>query len=306
MSQSIVWVGFIFIVLALLGFDLRVINRKAHVISSAEAALWSAAWVLLAIIFCAFIYTWRGPHDALDFFAGYILEKSLSLDNLVVFVAIFTSTAVEARHQHKVLFCGILGALVARGVFVFAGVELISHFHWFLYVLGILLVFAGARLLGKGRGEFDPARSRILTLIRKRFRITATYEGGKFFVRREGRLFATPLLLVLLMIEITDVFFAVDSVSAVFSVTRDPFIVYTSNVFAILGLRALYFLLAGTLKRFRFLRQGLAVVLMFVGAKMLIARIVKIPTGWALVVILVALSLAVGVSLLGSKKREQA
>jgi len=265
--------GFFVLVLALLGFDLRFLNRKPHVISSTAATLWSAVWVFLAITFCASIYFWRGPHDALDFLAAYIIEESLSLDNLVVFVVIFTSAAVALQYQHRVLFWGILGALVTRGVFVFAGVELISHFHWFLYLLGIFLFVAAARLLRKGREEFDPTRSRMLTLTRKLLPITPTYEGGKFFVRREGRLFATPLLLVLLMIEITDVFFAV------------------------LGLRALYFLLAGAVKRFRYLRHGLAVVLMFMGAKMLIARIVRIPTGWALLVILVAITLAVAASL---------
>lgn len=189
---------------------------------------------------------------------------------------------------------------MTRGIFVFAGVELIAHFHWFLYVLGAFLVVTGARLLRKGRGELDPARSRLLNMARKLLPITSTYEGGKFFVRREGRWFATPLLLVLLMIEITDVFFAVDSVPAVFSVTQEPFIVYTSNIFAVLGLRALYFLLAGAVKRFCYLRHALAVVLMFVGAKMLIARIIRIPTGWALLVIMVTISLGVAASL--SKK----
>jgi len=294
--------GFIVLVLALLGFDLRVINRTPHVISSRQAILWSAVWVFLAITFCASIYLWRGSHDALDFLTAYIIEESLSLDNLVVFVVIFTSAAVDFRYQHRVLFWGILGVLVTRGVFVFAGVELISHFHWFLYVLGIFLFVAGARLLRKGRGEFDPARSRLLSLTRKFLPITPTYERGKFFVRREGRLLATPLLLVLLMIEITDVFFAVDSVPAVFSVTQDGFIVYTSNIFAVLGLRALYFLLADAVKRFRYLRHGLAAVLMFVGTKMLIARMVRIPTGWALLVILVAISLAVAASLLRAEK----
>jgi len=303
MGQSIAWMGFLVLVLALLGFDLRFLNRKPHVISSRAATLWSAVWVVLAVTFCALIYFWRGPHDALDFLAAYIIEVSLSLDNLIVFVVIFTSAAVPLQYQHRVLFWGILGVLVTRGVFVFAGVELISHFHWFLYVLGIFLVVAGARLLGKGRGEFDPAHSRMLTLIRKLLPITPTYEGGKFFVRREGRLLATPLLLVLLMVEMTDVFFAVDSVSAVFSVTQDAFIVYTSNIFAVLGLRALYFLLAGAVMRFRYLQHGLAVVLMFMGAKMLIAPVVRIPTGWALLVILVVITLAVAASL--GKAEEQ-
>lgn len=253
--------------------------------------------MFLAIIFAASIYFWRGSHDALDFLTAYIIELSLSLDNLVVFVVIFTSAAVDFQYQHRVLFWGILGVLVTRAVFVFAGVELISHFHWFVFVLGIFLVVAGARLLRKDRRELDPARLRLLSLTRKLLPITPTYEGGKFFVRREGRWFATPLLLVLLTIEITDVFFAVDSVPAVFSVTQNAFIVYSSNIFAVLGLRALYFLLADAMKRFRYLRHGLAVVLVFVGVKMLIARMVQIPTGWTLLVIVVLISLAAAASL---------
>jgi tellurite resistance protein TerC len=292
--------GFIVLVLALLGFDLQVTNRKPHVISSRQATLWSAVWVLLAIAFCASIYLWHGSHDALDFLTAYVIEESLSLDNLAVFVVVFTSAAVDVRYQHRVLFWGILGVLVTRGVFVFAGVELISHFHWFLYVLGIFLIVAGARFLRKGRGGFDPARSRLLSLAGKLFPITSTYEGGRFFVRQEGRRFATPLLLVLLTIEITDVFFAADSVPAVLSVTQDVFIVYTSNIFAVLGLRALYPLLADAVRRFRYLRHGLAVVLMFVGTKMLLARRVRIPTGWALLVILGVIGLAVAASLLSA------
>ncbi len=253
--------------------------------------------MFLAIIFAASIYFWRGSHDALDFLTAYIIELSLSLDNLVVFVVIFTSAAVDFQYQHRVLFWGILGVLVTRGVFVFAGVELISHFHWFVFVLGIFLVVVGARLLRKDRREVDLAHLRLLSLARKLLPMTPTYEGGKFFVRREGRWFATPLLLVLLTIEITDVFFAVDSVPAVFSVTQNAFIVYSSNIFAVLGLRALYFLLADAVKRFRYLRHGLAVVLVFVGVKMLIARIVQIPTGWTLLVIVAAISLAAAASL---------
>lgn len=277
--------------------NLPIINRKPHAVSFRQATLRTAFWVFLAIIFAASIYFWRGSHDALDFLTAYIIELSLSLDNLVVFVVIFTSAAVDFQYQHRVLFWGILGVLVTRGVFVFAGVELISHFHWFVFVLGIFLVVAGARLLRKDRRELGPARLRLLSLTRKLLPITPTYEEGKFFVRREGRWFATPLLLVLLTIEITDVFFAVDSVPAVFSVTQNAFIVYSSNIFAVLGLRALYFLLADAVKRFRYLRHGLAVVLVFVGVKMLIARMVQIPTGWALLVVVVAISLAAAASL---------
>lgn len=264
--------------------------------------LWVALWLLMALAFCGAIYLWRGSGDALDFLTAYIIEQSLSLDNLVVIALTFAAAAVDLQYQHKVLFYGILGVVVMRGVFVFAGVELIAHFHWFLYVLGGLLVVAGARLLRKARGGFDPARSRVLGMARKVLPITAGYQEGRFFTRREGRWFATPLLVVLLTIEITDVFFAVDSVPAVFSVTQDPFIVYTSNIFAVLGLRALYFLLADAVKRFYYLRRALAVVLVFVGVRMLIARAVRIPTAWALVVILLAISVGVVASLFRARK----
>lgn len=302
MGQLVAWISFVLLVLTLLVLDLRVINRKAHTISVREATLWSAFWIFVAVAFCAFVYFWRGPHDALDFFTGYILEKSLSLDNIFVFVLIFASAGVDRRYQHKVLFWGILGAMVSRGVFVFAGVELISHFHWFLHILGILLIVAGVRSLDARREKFDPARNRVLKLAGKLLPITPTYEQGKFCVRRAGRLFATPLLLVLLTIEVTDVLFAVDSVPAVFSVTQDPFIVYTSNILAVLGLRALYFLLADAVRRFRYVSHGLAAVLLFVGTKMLISGIVRIPTPWALLVILVTITVAVTASLLSKEK----
>jgi len=298
MIEPLAWTGFILLVLTLLFVDLRVVNRKAHPISYREAAFWSAVWISLAISFGLLIYFWRGSDDALDFFAGYVLEKSLSLDNIVVFVVILSSAGVEARYQHKVLFWGILGALVTRGSFIIAGVELIAHFHWFLYILGFFLVTAGARLMRKDGGKKDPTRSRIMNLARRLFPVTANYEEGKFFVWREGRLFATPLLLVLLTIEITDVLFAVDSIPAVFSVTQDPFIVYTSNILAILGLRALYFLLADAVTKFRYLRPGLSAMLLFVGGRLLLARLVRIQAKWVLAVILLTVVVAIIASIL--------
>ncbi len=302
MSQTLLWTGFILLVIFLLVLDLRVINRKAHTISIREATAWSVFWVVISLVFCVFVYYWRGPRDALEFFTGYVLEKSLSLDNIFVFVLIFTSMGVESRYQHKVLFWGILGAMVARGVFVFLGVELISRFHWSLYILGAFLIFAGIHSVTGEREKFDPAKSRVLKLARKVLPITSAYDQGKFFVRQEGRLHATPLLLVLLMIEVTDVIFAVDSVPAVFSVTQDAFIVYTSNILAVLGLRALYFLLADVVRRFRYVPHGLAAVLVFVGVKMLTSGFIQIPTTWALVVILVVIAVSVTASLLSKEE----
>jgi len=261
-------------------------------ISTRQAAQRSALWVLLAALFGAGIYIGRGPQQALDFLTAYIIELSLSLDNLAMFAVIFTSAGVAPEYQPRVLAWGVWGALAMRGMLVFTGVQLLAHFHWFLGLLGIFLVLAGARLLWKGRESFDPSRRRLLTLARKLLPLTPSYERGDFFVREGKRWMATPLLLVLLTIEVTDVVFAVDSVPAVFAVTRDPLIVYSSNILAVLGLRALYFLLAGAVQRFRYLRQGLAVVLMFVGVKLLIARLVNIPTGWALLVVLVVTAVA--------------
>jgi tellurite resistance protein TerC len=254
--------------------------------STRQAAWRSLLGVSLEIVFAAGLYIWRGPHQALDFVTAYVIELSLSLDNLVMFALIFSSAGVALQRQSRVLFWGILGALITRGVFVFAGVELISHFHWFLSVLGVFVIAAGARLLFQRRKEFDVTRSRLVALARAHLPLTPGYEGGKFFVREGGRWLATPLLLVLLAIEITDVIFALDSVPAVFSVTQDAWIVYSSNILAVIGLRALYFLLADVTRRFRYLRQGMAVVLAFVGSKMLISPRVSIPAGWSLFLIL--------------------
>lgn len=301
MNVWLPWVFFVLLVLALLVLDLGVINRRARAVSLRNAAGWSAAWVTASLVFCAGVYFWRGPEGALQFLTGYVLEKSLSMDNIFVFAVLFGYFAVPAEWQHRVLFWGVLGALAMRAIFILAGIELLTHFHWFLYVFGAFLLISGAHLLRSPRRRFDPARNRMLQLTRKLLPITEQYEGAAFFARRSGRLMATPLFVVLLLIETTDVIFAADSIPAVLSVTQDPFVVYTSNVFAVLGLRALYFLLAGIIERFRYLHAGLSLVLIFVGAKMLVLHWFRIPTHIALLIILGILTLTVLASLHAEK-----
>lgn len=288
-------------VLAMLALDLGVFHRRAHAVSFREAAVWTAVWVTLAVAFNLGVYSWRGPQPALEFLTGYILEESLSMDNVFVFAVIFNYAGVSAQYQHRVLFWGILGALVMRAAFIAAGVALISKFHWILYVFGAFLVITGVKIFREERQEIHPERNPVLRLARKLFPVTPGYEGASFFVRRNGRLFATPLFLVLVMVETTDVLFAVDSIPAIFAVTQDPFIVYTSNVFAILGLRSLYFFLAGAIAKFRYLRPGLALVLMFVGTKMLVVHFYKLPIVLSLLVICSILAVSILASLRAEK-----
>jgi len=296
------WLLFNLLILGLLALDLGVFHRRPHAISLRQAAVWSAVWIVLALVFNGFIYWWHGPEAALQYLTGYVLEKSLSMDNIFVFVLIFGYMGVAAQYQHRVLFWGVLGALVMRGIFIFAGVGIVSRFHWVLYVFGVFLLVTGVRLLRRPHREVHPEKNPVVRLARKLFPVTAQLEGGRFFVRREGRWRATPLFLVLLLVETSDVVFAVDSIPAVFAVTQDAFIIYASNVFAILGLRSLYFLLAGVMARFRYLHVGLALVLVFVGAKMLAASYIRIPTWWALLVILGILGVAVAASLRAESK----
>ncbi len=286
----------------MLALDLGVFHRRAHVVSFREATIWSGVWIGLSLAFNVGLYFWRGPQPALEFFTGYILEKSLSVDNVFVFAVIFTYMAVPGQDQHKVLFWGVLGALVMRAAFIAAGVALVSRFEWILYLFGLFLVITGARLFYQKHEEIHPERNPILRLARKLFPITQGYEGAAFFVRRQGRRLATPLLLVLLMVETTDVLFATDSIPAIFGVTRDGFIVYTSNVFAILGLRALYFVLAGALTKFRYLRPGISLILVFVGVKMLVAHFYELPLEVSLLVISAILAIAVIASLRAEKR----
>jgi len=291
------WIIFIVFVLALLAVDLGVFHRHPRAVGFREAAGWSAFWVALALTFNLGIYWCYGQEAALQFFTSYLLEKSLSADNIFLFAVIFTSMGVAAEYQHRVLFWGVLGALVLRGTFIIAGVQLVRHFHAVLYLFGVFLLVMGVRLLRQQGKKYDPTRGRVIRLAGRLFPISEHYEGASFFTRVDGRVVATPLLLVLIMIEVVDVTFALDSIPAVFSVTQDAFIIFTSNVLAILGLRSLYFLLARAISHFRYLRPALAVILMFIGAKMLAAPWVPIPTTFALAGILLILGIAILASL---------
>ena len=277
------WVGFIAFVLAMLALDLGVFHRKAHAISMREAFVWTVVWISLALIFNLGVYIWFGQQHGLEFLTGYLIEKALSVDNLFVFLVLFAYFSVPPALQHRVLFWGIVGALVLRALFILAGTALIVKFHWIIYVFGAFLVFTGFKLLAAQENEIHPERNLMLRMFRRVVRrCVPDYRGARFSVKVDGKRYATPLLMVLIVIEGTDIVFAVDSIPAIFAITTDPFIVFTSNIFAILGLRALYFLLAGMMGKFRFLKFGLGLVLAFVGAKMLISDIVHVPIGVSL------------------------
>ncbi len=280
-----VWIGFIIFVLGMLALDLGVFHRRAHVIRTREALVWTIVWIGLALAFGAGIYVWMGADKGFEFLTGYVIEKALSIDNLFVIMVILSYFAVPAELQHRVLFWGIIGALVLRAIFILAGAALLQHFHWFIYVFGGVLLITGVKLALQREGPVHPERNPVLRVMRKFIPAVADYRGAHFVVAESGRRYATPLLLVLLTIESTDVVFAVDSIPAIFAVTDDPFIVFTSNVFAILGLRALYFVLSDVLGKLRYLKIGLALVLSFVGIKMLISGVVAIPIGVSLAVV---------------------
>jgi len=283
METSIwIWVGFNAFVVTLLALDLGVFNRKPHRITVREALIASAAYIGLALAFNAGVYWFMGAQKGLEFTTGYLIEWSLSLDNIFVIAMIFGHFAVPAEHQHRVLFWGILGALVMRATLILAGTALIHEFHWTIYLFGAFLLFTGIKMLMASNEEPDVGNNRLLRFVRSHVRMTDQYEGSHFFVRRAGVLMATPMLLVLVMVEATDLMFALDSVPAIFAVTSDPFIVYTSNVFAILGLRSLYFALAGIIHRFAYLKYGLSLVLVFIGTKMMLIDVWKVPTALAL------------------------
>ncbi len=301
MSESIyLWVGFNAFVLVMLALDLGVFTRNDHVITFKEAIRRSVIWIGLALAFAGGVYLWRGQEVGLQFLTGYLIEESLSVDNLFVMLMIFTYFRVPATYQHKVLFWGILGALVLRAIFIITGVALIEKFHWMIYLFGALLIFTGIKMALEKDKELHPEQNPVLKLFRRLMPVTNDYVGGKFFVLQDGKRWATPLMVVLVLIETTDLIFAVDSVPAILSVSRDPFIVYTSNVFAILGLRALYFALAGMMHRFHYLHYGLAVILVFVGGKMLLSEVFHVPIGVALGVVLGVLALSMIASLLTS------
>ena len=299
------WLGFNAFVLAMLALDLGVFHRKSHEVTTREAVTWGAVWVALALVFNTGLYFFLGPAPALEFFTGYLIEKSLSVDNIFVFALIFSYFAVPKIHQHRVLFWGVLGALLLRAFFILAGAALLAQFHWVLYVFGGFLIVTGAKMAFFSDQEMDPGENPVLKLVKRLLPVTPDYEGKRFFVRRAGKRWATPLFLVLVLVETTDVIFAVDSIPAIFAVTRDPFIVYTSNVFAILGLRSLYFLLAGVMGKFRFLKLGLAAVLVFVGVKMVLADVFKIPGLASLAIIAACLAVAVVASLRAAARDEK-
>jgi tellurite resistance protein TerC len=287
-------------VLAMLVLDLGVFHRRVHTVKFREAMAWSSIWIALAACFAVLIYFWHGHTASLEFVTGYVIELSLSVDNLFVFLLIFRYFNVSPAHQHKVLFWGILGALIMRAVFILLGVGLIQRFHWIVYAFGLLLVYSGIQLMRQESADIHPEKNPVLRLFRRWVPVTKDYEGNKFFVRRPG-LYATPLFVVLLVVETTDVLFAVDSIPAILAITLDAFIVYTSNVFAILGLRSMYFALAGMMEMFRYLHYGLSVVLIFVGTKMLVSHYYEIPTELALGTVAGILLLSVAASLLKPK-----
>ncbi len=300
------WVGFNAFVLAMLALDLGVFHRKAHAVSVKEAAIWSGVWIALSLLFNAWIWQARGAQAGLEFFTGYLIEKSLSIDNIFVIALIFGYFRVPDKYQHRVLFWGILGALVLRAVFIFAGAALIERFHWVIYVFGGFLIFTGIKMAFFGDEEIHPEKNPLLRLARRFVPVTSDYRGKRFFVRENGKRFATPLFLVLLLVESTDLIFAVDSIPAIFAVTRDPFLVYTSNICAILGLRSLYFVLAGVMGKFAFLKLGLAAVLSFVGLKMTLVDLWKIPTPLSLGVIAGVLAISIVASLIKDRREASA
>jgi tellurite resistance protein TerC len=298
------WIVFNAAILLLLFLDLAVASRKRRVVPFKQALLMSAFWIGLAMAFAVFVHQYLGATKALEFVTGYLLEEALSVDNLFVFILLFAYFKVPPEEEKTVLFWGIIGALIMRGTFIWAGTALVQRFHWILYAFGVFLIWTGFQLLREGEQHADPSGNIVLKLSRRFLPLTNTYEGKSFFVRREGKILATPLLVVLLVVETTDILFATDSIPAILAITRDPFIVYTSNVFAILGLRSLYFALAGLMKLFHYLNYGLAVVLMFIGVKMLLPERYHVPTWAALIVLAGVLGLSVLASVLFPKKEQ--
>jgi tellurite resistance protein TerC len=305
MSESaILWASFSLFVIGMLALDLGVFHRKTHVVSVKEALTWTAVWITLAMLFNLFVYHFFDKEKALEFFTAYLVEKSLSIDNIFVMIMIFSYFSVPDSYQHKVLFWGIFGALVMRVIFIFAGIELIHKFHWLIYIFGGFLVVTGIRIVSTGDKPIEPDKNPMVKLVRKIFPVTDSFEGNNFFVRRDHKIWATPLFIVVVLIEATDLIFAVDSIPAIIAISDDVFIVYTSNVFAILGLRSLYFALAGIEKYFMYLKFGLAAILLFVGVKMCITDFYKIPVEISLIVICFLLAISMIASVIVKQKTE--
>jgi tellurite resistance protein TerC len=293
------WGGFIAFIVAMLALDLGVFHRQSHEVKMKEALAWCAVWVALALAFNGLVWHWRGPRAGLEFFTGYLVELCLSVDNVFVFILLFTYFQVPPRHQHRVLFWGIVGAALMRAVFIFAGIALLQKFTFLIYAFGAFLVFTGIKMFRpKGEAQVQPEKNPVVKLFRRYFPVSPAYEEGRFLTHFGGRRMATPLFIVLIVVETTDLAFAVDSIPAVLAITRDSFVVFTSNIFAILGLRALYFAVAGVMKLFRFLSTGLAIILVFIGLKMLAQHWLDLPIGLSLGVIGVVLTVSVAASLL--------
>jgi tellurite resistance protein TerC len=301
-ASPLLWTIFSVFVLGMLTLDLGVFSRRPHEVGFREAMSWSLVWVALAMLFNGWIYLRFGSQKALEFLTGYVIEKALSVDNIFVFVVLFAAFAVPKIYEHRVLFWGVIGAIVMRAIFIALGAALIARFHWVMYVFGAILIVTGIRLILHRADDPDPANNAIFRTISRVVPATPDYHGKSFLVVQHGKRLATPLLLVLLAIEATDVVFAVDSIPAIFAITQDPFIVYTSNIFAILGLRAMYFLLAGVIEKFHLLKMGLALVLMFVGVKMVIVDYYKVPIGLSLGVIAAVLAGSVIASVVWPKR----
>ncbi|HEU4511306.1 MAG TPA: TerC family protein [Pyrinomonadaceae bacterium] len=306
LSSTWLWVGFSLFILTMLSLDLGLFNRKAHTIKYKEAWIWSAAWVTLASIFAALVFYYQGSVRGFEFVTGYLIELSLSVDNLFVFLLIFSYFKVPAQFQHRVLFWGVMGALIMRLTMIFIGAALISRFHWIIYIFGAFLVYTGIKMFKHDEIDIHPDQNPVVRFVTRFLPIARHYDGEKFFTTIDGKRTGTLLLLVLIVVEVTDLVFAVDSIPAIFAITKDTFIVYTSNVFAILGLRSMYFLLAGVVEKFRYLRTGLAIVLTFIGIKMLVTAVgFHIPIQFSLIFVALVLVGSVVASLLIPPKTEE-
>jgi tellurite resistance protein TerC len=305
MKQLLLWIGFVTFIICMLVLDMLVLQKKNREISIKEAILWTLFWIVLSLIFDVGIYFYMGFNYALEFLTGYLIEKSLSMDNIFVFIIIFAYFDIPAKYQHKVLFWGILGAIVMRGAFIFAGVALIRELHWVVYILGAFLVYIGVRMAVKKEKEIHPEKNPVLRAFSKLLPVVPEYKGEKFFIKKAGKICATPLIIVLIVIETTDIVFAIDSIPAILSITVHPFIVFTSNVFAILGLRALYFAISGVMRLFSYLHFGLSAILVFVGVKMLITDFYKIPVSIALIAVGGILIISIMLSILFPPSKER-
>lgn len=297
------WVGFILLILVFLLIDLGIFHRRTHAVGIKEALIWAAVWFGLAMLFNAWIYFEFGQDIALQFFTGYLIEKSLSVDNLFVFLLIFTAFSIPAVYQHRILFWGILGAIIMRGLFIGLGSALIEHFEWVFYIFGAILIYGAYRMQFNKEEKFDPNASKIVWLVRKIIPVSPKIHGQRFFTKENGRFAITVLLLTLIVIELTDVVFAFDSIPAIFGITTDPFIVFTSNIFAILGLRSLYFVLAAIAGMFEYLKTGLAIILLFIGVKLLVRQVYHIPTMISLIVIVFVLTVSIVASIVRGKHK---